>query len=117
MPLYIYQAAYTPESVAAQIREPADRFEAVRPAFEVIPREYASAGRDHPITTPVTAAAKTCLRRRNACLPGTICRRLQITAVLAGLSSRLFRVRGRAQLAVLFWLQLQGTRLRQGLRG
>jgi uncharacterized protein with GYD domain len=36
MPLYIYQAAYTPESVAAQIREPADRFEAVRPAFEAM---------------------------------------------------------------------------------
>ena len=34
MPLYSYQAAYAPESVAAQIREPADRFEAVRPAFE-----------------------------------------------------------------------------------
>ena len=26
-------------------------------------------------------AAETCLRRRNACLPGIICRRLQITAV------------------------------------
>src|ERR1700730_14323125 len=36
MPLYIYQAAYTAESVAAQIREPADRFEAVRPAFEAM---------------------------------------------------------------------------------
>lgn len=36
MPLYIYQAAYSPESVAAQIREPADRFEAVRPAFEAM---------------------------------------------------------------------------------
>jgi len=36
---------------------------------------------------------------------------------LVGLSSRLFRVRGRAQLAVLFWLQWQGTRLRQGLSG
>jgi hypothetical protein len=29
MPLYMYQAAYTPESLAAQIREPADRFEVV----------------------------------------------------------------------------------------
>jgi len=36
MPLYVYQAAYTPESVAAQIREPHDRFEAVRPAFEAM---------------------------------------------------------------------------------
>ena len=36
MPLYVYQAAYTPGSVAAQIREPHDRFEAVRPAFEAM---------------------------------------------------------------------------------
>jgi uncharacterized protein with GYD domain len=33
MPLYMYQAAYTPESIAAQIREPQDRIEAVRPFF------------------------------------------------------------------------------------
>lgn len=36
MPLYMYQAAYTPESIAAQIKDPHDRFEAVRPAFEAI---------------------------------------------------------------------------------
>jgi uncharacterized protein with GYD domain len=34
MALYIYQAAYTAESVAAQIKEPQDRIEAVRPAIE-----------------------------------------------------------------------------------
>lgn len=34
MPLYMYQAAYTAESIAAQIKEPQDRIEAVRPAFE-----------------------------------------------------------------------------------
>ena len=34
-----------------------------------------------PKTLP-TAAAKTCLRRRKACRPGIIHRRLQITAVL-----------------------------------
>jgi uncharacterized protein with GYD domain len=34
MALYIYQAAYTAESVAAQIKEPHDRIEAVRPAIE-----------------------------------------------------------------------------------
>jgi hypothetical protein len=32
MALYMYQAAYTPESLAAQIKEPRDRIEAVRPA-------------------------------------------------------------------------------------
>jgi len=32
----MYQAAYTPESVAAQIKDPRDRFEAVRPAFEAM---------------------------------------------------------------------------------
>jgi uncharacterized protein with GYD domain len=34
MPLYLYQAAYTAESLAAQIRNPQDRIEVVRPAFE-----------------------------------------------------------------------------------
>jgi len=34
MPLYMYQAAYTPESLAAQIKEPKDRIEAVRSAIE-----------------------------------------------------------------------------------
>jgi uncharacterized protein with GYD domain len=34
MPLYMYQASYTPESIAAQIKEPQDRIEAVRPFFE-----------------------------------------------------------------------------------
>jgi uncharacterized protein with GYD domain len=32
--LYLYQAAYTPESLAAQIKEPQDRLEVVRPALE-----------------------------------------------------------------------------------
>src|SRR5262245_39865546 len=36
MALYIYQAAYTSESVAAQIKEPKDRLEAVRPGIETI---------------------------------------------------------------------------------
>ena len=44
MPLYVYQAAYTPESVAAQIREPADGFEAVRPAFEAMGGKIVAAG-------------------------------------------------------------------------
>ena len=34
MALYLYQAAYTAESMAAQIKEPQDRIEAVRPALE-----------------------------------------------------------------------------------
>ena len=34
MPLYLYQAAYTPESLAAQIKEPKDRLEVVRPVLE-----------------------------------------------------------------------------------
>jgi hypothetical protein len=36
MPVYMYQAAYTAESMAAQIREPHDRIEAVRPALEAL---------------------------------------------------------------------------------
>ena len=37
MPLYLYQAAYTPESLAAQIKEPQDRLEvAAKPVTEAI---------------------------------------------------------------------------------
>ena len=36
MALYLYQAAYTAESVAAQIKEPHDRLEAVKPALEAM---------------------------------------------------------------------------------
>jgi uncharacterized protein with GYD domain len=36
MPLYMYQGAYTPESIAAQMKDPHDRIEVVRPAFEAI---------------------------------------------------------------------------------
>ena len=34
MPLYMYQAAYTADSMAAQIKQPQDRIEAVRPVLE-----------------------------------------------------------------------------------
>jgi uncharacterized protein with GYD domain len=36
MALYMYQAAYTAESMAAQINEPQDRIEAVRPTLEAM---------------------------------------------------------------------------------
>lgn len=36
MPLYMYQAAYTSESIAAQIKDPQDRIETVRPAFQAM---------------------------------------------------------------------------------
>jgi uncharacterized protein with GYD domain len=36
MPLCMYEAAYTGESIAAMIKSPQDRIEAVRPAFEAI---------------------------------------------------------------------------------
>ncbi len=36
MGLYMYQAAYTAESLAAQIKEPQDRVEAVRSAVEAM---------------------------------------------------------------------------------
>ena len=44
MPLYLYQAAYTPESLAAQIRDPKDRIEVVRPAFEAVGGKILAAG-------------------------------------------------------------------------
>ena len=44
MTLYMYQAAYTPESMAAQIKEPQDRIEAVRPALEAMGAKFVAAG-------------------------------------------------------------------------
>ena len=36
MPLYMYEAAYSAESITAMIRSPQDRLEVVRPAFDAI---------------------------------------------------------------------------------
>jgi uncharacterized protein with GYD domain len=44
MTVYMYQAAYTAESMAAQIKEPHDRIEAVRPAFEALGAKILAAG-------------------------------------------------------------------------
>ncbi|HXM54610.1 MAG TPA: GYD domain-containing protein [Candidatus Dormibacteraeota bacterium] len=44
MALYMYQAAYTAESLAAQIKEPQDRIEAVRPAFEAMGTRVVTGG-------------------------------------------------------------------------
>lgn len=46
MPLYMYQAAYTAESLAAQIKDPKDRIEVVRPVFDAIGATLLAAG--HP---------------------------------------------------------------------
>jgi uncharacterized protein with GYD domain len=44
MALYMYQAVYTPESMAAQIKNPHDRIEAVRPALEAMGTKFLAAG-------------------------------------------------------------------------
>ncbi len=44
MPLYMYQLSYTPEAVAALVKEPQDRIEAVRPAIEALGGKLAAAG-------------------------------------------------------------------------
>jgi uncharacterized protein with GYD domain len=44
MALYMYQAAYTAESMAAQVKEPHDRIEAVRPALEALGAKILAAG-------------------------------------------------------------------------
>jgi uncharacterized protein with GYD domain len=44
MALYIYQASYTPESLAAQIKNPQDRIEAVRPPLEAMGVKFVAAG-------------------------------------------------------------------------
>jgi uncharacterized protein with GYD domain len=44
MALYMYQAAYTAESMAAQINEPQDRIEAVRPTLEAMGARIVAGG-------------------------------------------------------------------------
>jgi hypothetical protein len=44
MPMYMYQASYTPESLAAQIKEPKDRIEVVKPVFDAIGAKILAAG-------------------------------------------------------------------------
>lgn len=44
MALYLYQAAYTAESLAAQIKEPHDRIEAVRPGLEAMGAKILAGG-------------------------------------------------------------------------
>ena len=44
MALYLYQAAYTAESMAAQIKEPQDRIEAVRPALAALGAKILAGG-------------------------------------------------------------------------
>jgi uncharacterized protein with GYD domain len=44
MALYIYQASYTSESLAAQIKNPHDRIEAVRPPLEAMGVKFVAAG-------------------------------------------------------------------------
>ena len=44
MPLFMYQAAYTVESMAAQIKQPQDRIEAVRPSLEAMGAKILAGG-------------------------------------------------------------------------
>jgi uncharacterized protein with GYD domain len=44
MPMYMYQGAYTSESIAAQIKEPKDRIEVVKPVFDAIGAKILAAG-------------------------------------------------------------------------
>ena len=44
MALYLYQAAYTAESMAAQIKDPQDRIEAVRPALDALGAKILAGG-------------------------------------------------------------------------
>jgi uncharacterized protein with GYD domain len=45
MPLYMYQVAYTPESIAAQVKEPQDRIErAAQPLVKAVGGKILAAG-------------------------------------------------------------------------
>jgi hypothetical protein len=49
MALYLYQVSYTSEAVAALVREPQDRIEAVRPAIEAMGGKLVAAGYPFPL--------------------------------------------------------------------
>ena len=59
MPLYMYQVSYTPEAVAALVREPQDRAEAVRPVIEALGGKLVE-----PATRSVSTTRLSCTRRR-----------------------------------------------------
>ena len=44
MPLYLYEAAYTAESIAAQMKEPKDRIGVVKPLFDAAGAKILAAG-------------------------------------------------------------------------
>jgi uncharacterized protein with GYD domain len=44
MALYMYQAAYTAESMAAQIKDPQDRIEVVRPSLDALGAKILAGG-------------------------------------------------------------------------
>jgi uncharacterized protein with GYD domain len=44
MGLFMYQASYTPESIAAQIKNPHDRIEAVRSPLEAMGARFVASG-------------------------------------------------------------------------
>ena len=44
MALYMYQVSYTSEAVAAQVKEPQDRIEAIRPVLEAMGGKLVAAG-------------------------------------------------------------------------
>ena len=44
MPLYLYEAAYTAESLAAQIKSPQDRLQVVAPALAAVGAKIVAAG-------------------------------------------------------------------------
>jgi uncharacterized protein with GYD domain len=44
MPLFMYQAAYSSESLAAQMKDPKDRIEVVRPMFEAVGGKILASG-------------------------------------------------------------------------
>jgi hypothetical protein len=81
------------QRLAANLRRVQASLDQIIPALEALKNDGPSTAStpqpspDDPATTP-TAAAETCLRRRNARLPGIIYRQLQITAVLDGNRAR-----------------------------
>ena len=64
MPLYMYQLSYTPEAVAALVREPQDRAEAVRPAIEALGASSWQLATRSASMTPLSYSRRRMIRAR-----------------------------------------------------
>jgi uncharacterized protein with GYD domain len=88
MPLYLYQAAYTPESLAAQIKSPANRLEVVAEQIRPTGVKFVAGGfslGEHDITIVMEAPDDTTMAAVSVAISaGGAVRNARSTRLLSG---------------------------------